>query len=382
MGGHVWQCQSCGDESITYNSCGNRHCPRCQYLAKARWLQAREAELLPVPYFHGVFTQSHVLNPIVRCNPELLYDLLFKSVSATLQEVAGTKLKGAQLGFIAVLHTWGQNLMQHPHLHLIIPGGGLSQDQSTWIPSSEKFLLPKKVLAKVFRGKYLSALEEMFNQGRLQFPGSTKEFQNPGRFKNLLIQAASQDWVVYLKRPFAGPMQVLNYLGNYTHRIAISNYRLLSLENDHITFLYRDYRDSGKTKTMRLHVAEFMRRFLLHVLPPRFVRIRHYGFLGSRSKKVQLEKLRGMLGPTRLPPAPAPEHACTDQKTAEVVKSDLLPNEKPKSRPCRKCKEGRLAEIRVIEPWKWHRRRKRVWLGQRRQALGLRSSTTPGFDTS
>ena len=355
MGGHVSRCQSCSQEEISYNSCRNRHCPRCQFLARARWLEAREDELLPVPYFHGVFTLPHALNPLVLNNQSALYGLLFKTVAETLTQVAARKFEGASLGFTAVLHTWGQTLMPHPHLHLIIPGGGLSPDQTRWQPTPENYLLPTRVLSQVFRGKYLEALEKL--RPELEYPGALREFQNTGRFKNLLIQAASQDWVVYAKRPFAGPKQVLNYLGNYTHRVAISNYRLLKIEDDHVHFRYRDYRDDNKQKVMALHAREFMRRFLLHVLPSRFVRIRHCGLLGSRSKKRNLEKARTILGVTRTEVA---EPAVAEKEKPATATADWKTWLKAKTgrdvTRCASCKDGRLIRIRELERWPWRRR--------------------------
>jgi hypothetical protein len=368
MGGHVSECQNCGEKEISYNSCRNRHCPRCQFLARARWREAREGELLPVPYFHVVFTLPHVLNPLILCNQQILYELLFRSVSQTLKQVSLRKLKGASLGFIAVLHTWGQNLMYHPHLHLIVPGGGLSADESKWVKTPENYLLPTKVLSEVFRGKYLSELERL--RPDLRYPGSAAEYENPGRFKNLLIQAASKPWVVYVKRPFAGPKQVLNYLGNYTHRIAVSNHRILKLENHHVTFRYRDYRDGGKNKEMKLHASEFMRRFLLHVLPSRFVRIRHYGMLGSRFKKQRLEKVRTILGAksTDEPQAQATS-ATSNWEQWMKEKTGVDP------RRCRSCKDGTLTKIITLERWPWSRRRGRY-------PLGLHSARRGAFDTS
>jgi Putative transposase/Transposase zinc-binding domain len=367
MGGHVSQCQDCGNQEISYNSCRNRHCPRCQFLARARWLEAREGDLLPVPYFHSVFTLPHVLNPLILCNPKPLYDLLFRSASETLKEVGTRHLKGASLGFIAVLHTWGQNLMHHPHLHVIVPGGGLSADHASWKKTPENYLLPIKVLSDVFRGKFLSALEKMRTD--LKYPGSIESLQDAGKFKHLLREAAAQPWIVYTKRPFAGPKQVLNYLGNYTHRIAISNYRLLALEKDHVRFRYRDYRDGGKTKEMELHAKEFMRRFLLHVLPSRFVRIRHYGMLGSRVKKKALEKARTILGAPVKIEANATLPATSDWKEWFKQKTGIDVTR------CRKCKDGLMTELRVFERWPWRRR-------CTARPLGLRTRAWGGFDTS
>lgn len=339
-GGHIRRCSGCGEEEVSYNSCRNRHCPKCQFLAQARWVEAREGELLPIAYFHVVFTLPHVLNPLILRNKKALYELLFKSVSETMKEVAARRMKGAQVGFTAVLHTWGQNLMDHPHLHLIVPGGGLSPDGKSWIKTPENYLLPTKILSEVFRGKFLSSLEKM--RDKLIYPGAIEELKDPGRFKNLLRKATENRWVVYAKRPFAGPKQVLNYLGNYTHRVAISNSRLIKIENDHVHFHYKDYR-SGGSKVMVLHASEFMRRFLLHTLPRKFVRIRHYGIMGSRFKKQKLEHSRAAL---KVPPTPAAqtEKASLDWKQWLKQKTGI-----DLSR-CRKCENGEMREVLSFSP--------------------------------
>jgi hypothetical protein len=264
LGGHVNRCEKeeCSHEEISYNSCRNRHCPKCQFLTRAKWVQERIDELLPVEYFHVVFTLPHALNPLILQNKKRLYDLLFKAASQTLKEVSQRNLK-AEVGFIAVLHTWGQNLMDHPHLHVIVPGGGLKEKsgERKWIHCKKGYLLPIKILSQVFRGKFLSQLEK--DHGKLKFKGKLEHLSNPSEFKNLLIKSAEKSWVIYAKKPFAGPKQVISYLGNYTHRVAISNHRLLKIENEEVSFRYRDYKDENKKKVMTLHTKEFMRRFLL-----------------------------------------------------------------------------------------------------------------------
>ena len=344
LGGHVRQCGGCGGEEISYNSCRNRHCPKCQFLARSRWVEARKSELLPVPYFHVVFTIPHVLNPLVLCNKKPLYELLFRTVSETLKEVGARRLGGAELGFTAVLHTWGQNLMDHPHLHLIVPGGGLSSDGQRWIPTPEHFLLPTPVLSEVFQGKFVNRLERMREQ--LSYPGSIAGLKEPGRFKHLLRAAVEKRWVVYAKRPFAGPEAVLNYLGNYTHRVAISNYRILKLENDHVHFRYRD-RKTRESKVMVLHATEFMRRFLLHVLPPKLVRMRHYGILGSRMKKLKLETCRQIL----LPPAPiATRPSVPTPQAPSDWKQWLKEKTGVDLDSCRACGARAMRETFVLKP--------------------------------
>jgi hypothetical protein len=314
---------------------------------------ARSGELLPVAYFHVVFTLPHVLNPLIRANKKQLYELLFRSVSETLKEVGARRLRGAEMGFTAVLHTWGQKLTEHPHLHLIVPAGGLSPDRKSWVPTPANYLLPLKVLAEVFRGKFLSRLEQM--RAELTYPAAIGELKDPGRFKNLLIKSAEKPWVVYAKRPFAGPKAVLNYLGNYTHRIAISNFRILKCENDHVHFRYRDYK-TGETKIMALHAKEFLRRFLLHVLPSRFVRMRHYGLLGSRSKQDKLARSREILTP--------PAHAVDAPLPGNSISSDWKQWLKEKTgvdlARCRACGQAGMREVMVLKP-RFHTRARDLW---------------------
>ena len=297
LGGHILKCPQCGHEKPSYNSCRNRHCPKCQSLQKARWLEARMADLLPVHYFHVVFTVPEGLNPLILRNQRTLCNILFRAVSETLREVAANPAHlGAQIGFIAVLHTWGQTLVDHPHLHCVVPGGGLSPDGSRWIPCPKDFFLPVRVLSEVFRGKFLQYTERAFRKGQLDFPGQIESLADPVAFKRLLQSSTRSKWVVYAKRPFAGPEQVLEYLGRYTHGVALSNNRLVAMQNGQVTFTWKDYRQGGMRKTMTLAATEFIRRFLLHILPKHFVRIRHYGMLGNPVHREKLAQCRRHLG--------------------------------------------------------------------------------------
>jgi hypothetical protein len=277
LGGHLDQCVRCCPQAISFNSCCNRHCPKCQGNVRAKWLAARSAELLPVPYFHVVFTLPHELSALVLGNKRLLYDLLFRTSAAAMLELARyPKHLGADIGFLGVLHTWGQNLEHHPHVHYIVPAGGLALDGSRWIDSSRRSFLPVHALSRVFRGKFVAGLKKHFAQGRLQFHGSQQHLAASGSFSNFLRQLFRQDGVVYAKPPFGSAEHVLNYLARYTHRVAISNHRLVALENDHVSFRWRDYAHGSKKKVMTVSAHEFQRRFLLHVLPGCLVRIRHF----------------------------------------------------------------------------------------------------------
>jgi hypothetical protein len=304
LGGHIEQCDSCGQRAISYNSCLNRHCPKCQGAARQAWLAKRSAELLPVPYYHVVFTLPHVLAPLALQNKALVYGLLFRTAAETLLQIAADpKHLGAKIGFLAVLHTWGQTLLHHPHLHCVVPGGGLSPDQRRWIPCGHKFFLPVKVLSVVFRGKFLDALERTFKQHKLTLAGQLTPLQSPAEFAALLRAAAHRDWVVYAKRPFAGPAQVLTYLSRYTHRIAIANSRLVAMADGRVTFRWRDYAHGHQPRTMTLEAHEFLRRFLLHVLPTSFVRIRYFGLLANRQRAQLLNLCRSHLQCTATPQA-------------------------------------------------------------------------------
>lgn len=300
LGGHVEQCSHCSHSRIAYNSCRNRHCPKCQNSARARWLARRKAELLPVPYFHVVFTIPAPLNSIALQNQRVVYGILLRTVSQTLLTIArDPKHLGADLGFFAILHTWGQNLLHHPHVHCAIPGGGLSPDRSRWIPCRPGFFLPIRVLSRLFRRLFLEALQAAFDQGQLEFFGDLVSLRDPRQFRAHLQPLRRQEWVVYAKPPFGGPTQVLEYLGRYTHRVAISNQRILDVRDGRVTFQYKDYRDRGQSQSRNMTITahEFLRRFLLHTLPDRFQRIRHCGFLANRHRKANLSLCRELLTP-------------------------------------------------------------------------------------
>jgi hypothetical protein len=303
LGGHVEQCDSCGQRAISYNSCLNRHCPKCQAAARQTWLAERSAELLPVPYYHVVFTLPHLLAPLALQNKALVYGLLFRAAAETLLQIAADPQHlGAEIGFLAVLHTWGQTLLHHPHVHCVVPGGGLSPDHRRWIPCGHKFFLPVTVLGVVFRGKFLHALEQAFKKHKLTLAGQLTPLQSPADFAARLRAAAHRNWVVYAKRPFAGPAQVLTYLSRYTHRIAIANSRLVAMANGRITFRWRDYAPGHQTRTMTLEANEFLPRFLLHVLPVSFVRIRYFGLLANRHRAQLMELCRSHLQTSPPPP--------------------------------------------------------------------------------
>lgn len=296
LGGHKDQCDHCGHVEISYNSCRNRHCPKCQTLRKEKWIEARGEDLLPIEYFHVVFTLPSELNPLALLNKRTLYNLLFRSASETLTQLAqDTKPLGATLGVIGILHTWGQNLMHHPHLHCIVTGGGLTSD-GAWKPCRRGFFLPVRVISAVFRGKFLDLLKDHFQKKDLVFPDHLRHLKDPGDFETFRKNLYHKKWVVYCKPPFDGVKGVLQYLGRYTHRIAISNNRLLNLRNNKVSFSWRDYADHNRRKIMTLKANEFIRRFLLHVLPSRYVRIRHFGLLANRKRKANIALCRKTLG--------------------------------------------------------------------------------------
>ena len=307
LGGHLDACPQCGFQAVSYNSCRNRHCPKCQAQARERWLAAREQELLATPYFHVVFTVPHELNLLAQDNPRVFYHLLFTTTAATLLEIAADpKHLGAEIGILSILHTWGQNLLAHPHIHCVIPAGGISRDHTRWVhPRYPGFFLPVKVLSRVFRGKFIAGLKRLYRRKQLRCAGPSAALADEKQFRQLLRRLHRQDWVVYAKPAFGGPRQVLRYLGRYTHRVAVSNHRLTSFDGERVTFRWKDYAHGSQTRQMTLLATEFLRRFFLHVLPKGFVRIRHFGFLANRSRAARVKLCRQLLANAPLPPAAA-----------------------------------------------------------------------------
>jgi hypothetical protein len=297
LGGHLDACLECGyQKAISYNSCRNRNCPKCQAQARQRWVAAREREVLPTSYFHVVFSVPHELNVFALENPRAFYDLLFTASAASALEIAADpKRLGAEIGMIAILHTWGQNLLLHPHIHCVIPAGGISPDHHPWVSSRHRFFLPVKPLKRVFRGKFIDGLKRLHRRKKLGCAGPAAVFSEPKQFAKLLGRLRRQDWVVYAKPAFGGPLQVLRYLGRYTHCIAISNHRLLAFDGEHVTFRWRDYAHGNQSRVMTLDAVEFLRRFFLHVLPKGLVRIRHFGFLANRFRAGRLSLCRELL---------------------------------------------------------------------------------------
>jgi hypothetical protein len=307
LGGHLDRCSRCGHEAISYCSCRNRHCPKCQTNARDKWLAERSKELLPVSYVHVVFTLPHELSWLALQNKKVVYDLLFRTSAATLLEVsADPKHLGAEIGFLSVLHTWGQTLQHHPHIHCVIPIGGLSPDHQSWIHPRYPFFLPVKVLGRVFRGKFVAGLKRAFRQHQLMFPGSLQALAGEKAFLAFLRPLFRQDWVIYAKRPFGGPEHVLHYLARYTHRVAISNHRLISVADGKVTFRWKDYAHGGKQRKMTVTAEEFLRRFMFHVLPRGFVRIRFSGFLANRRRQQLLPLCKQLLGGSPQPHSETP----------------------------------------------------------------------------
>ncbi|HYE37752.1 IS91 family transposase [Methylocaldum sp.] len=312
LGGHVLCCQSCGHDEIAYNSCRNRHCPKCQASAAKRWLEARQADLLPVPYYHVVFTLPAPISAIAYTNKALIYGLLFEVAAETLRTIAADpKHLGANIGATLVLHTWGSALTHHPHVHGIVPGGGLSADGARWVACKPGFFLPVRVLSRLFRRRFLEELEKAHHAERLRFFGEFAPLADPVAFAEWLAPLKALEWVVYAKRPLAGPAAVLAYLSRYTHRVAISNPRLVALDERGVTFRWKDYRAKGRTrhKIMTLAPDEFMRRFLLHVLPGGFHRIRHYGLIANGGRRAHLARVRELLAEPASTDSPEPQSA-------------------------------------------------------------------------
>jgi Putative transposase/Transposase zinc-binding domain len=341
LGGQAYFCPHCRREHVVAHSCRNRHCPHCQGAAARDWLAQQAATLLPVPYFHLVFTLPHALNGLIRQNRAALFKLLFDAASQTLLEFGAERLE-AQLGITAVLHPWSQTLGDHYHLHGIVTGGGVAHDQSRWVATAPHYLFPVRALSRKFRGKYLAGLNALFTAGKLEFHGELNATATTAKFAALLRQAARPEWVVYAKRPFAGPEQVLAYLSRYTHRVAISPRRLLATDGQSVTFAYKDYADGSRPKTMTLATAEFVRRFCRHVLPERFVKIRHYGLLGNRRKQARLARARELLGAAPIPEQPPPPPPLPELLRAPVTKRE------PAS--CPFCQRPGLVKVREVPP--------------------------------
>lgn len=341
LGGHIEQCDDCTHQRIVFNSCRNRHCPKCQSLARAQWLEDRQADLIVADYFHVVFTLPEEIAAIAYQNKAVVYEILFHATAETLRTIgADPKHLGAEIGFIAILHSWGQNLLYHPHLHCVVPGGGLSADGERWISCRPGFFLPVRVLSRLFRRLFLTQLQGAFEAGRLRFFNTLEPLQEPGAFARYLAPVRRAEWVVYAKPPFGGPQHVLEYLGRYTHRVAISNNRLIDFVDGKVSFRWKDYRHDSRKKVMCLDAQEFMRRFLLHVLPSGFQRIRHYGFLANRYRAVKLARCRRLLGEpalaVKLPDASLDYHECYEQLTGKSL------------RACPKCGHGRMVCIETF----------------------------------
>jgi len=345
LGGHLEQCDACGHQRIAYNSCRNRHCPKCQSLAQAAWLERRCSELLNTTYFHVVFTVPEPVAAIAYHNKVVVYDILFRAAAETLRTIAADpKHLGAEIGFFAVLHTWGQQLLYHPHLHCVVPGGGLSPDGSRWVSCRRpRFFLSVRVLARLFRRLFLEYLKTAFDSGTLEFFASLQPLRDRRTFLRFLNPARTAEWVVYAKPPMAGPKQVLEYLGRYTHRVAISNNRLVGIDDGVVRFRWKNYRAGGRVKTMTLAADEFIRRLLLHVLPDGFQRIRHYGFLANRSRQQKLDRCRQLLA---MPPPEVPTSQAEDyrdryqQLTGQSLKA------------CPACGDGRMVIRETFGPAK------------------------------
>jgi len=343
LGGHKDKCDHCGHLEISYNSCRNRHCPKCQTLKKERWIEARGEDLLPIQYFHVVFTIPSELNRLVSMNGKVMYDLLFRSVSETLMKLAhDPKHLGARIGAIGILHTWGQNLMDHPHIHCIVTGGGLSADGGSWVPCRKGFFIPVRVMSTLFRGKFLGLLKKYFSSDDLVFPSSICHLKQPGDFEIFRKQLYQKKWVVYCKPPFGGPKGVLQYLGRYTHRIAISNNRILTNRKGNVSFFWRDYADDNRKKTMTLKADEFIRRFLLHVLPSRYVRIRHFGLLANRNRKDAIAACREFLGTGQTVAQESARQETWQEQLLRICGIDVT--------VCPVCQKGRMTRMALLLP--------------------------------
>ena len=343
LGGHVEQCDVCGHQRIAFNSCRNRHCPKCQSLVRAQWLEDRQADLIPVEYFHVVFTLPEEIAAIAYQNKAVAYHLLFHATAETLRTIAADpKHLGAEIGFIAILHTWGQNLLHHPHLHCVVPGGGLSADGERWISCRPGFFLPVRVLSRLFRRLFLEELQRAFDARELRFFNGLEALAAPAAFARYLAPTRRVEWVVYAKPPLGGPQQVLEYLGRYTHRVAISNNRLIDFADGEVAFRWKDYRHESRQKVMHLDAHEFIRRFLLHVLPNGLQRIRHYGFLANRHRAAKLDRCRELLA------APAPIVDIPDAPLDYRDRYQLLTGKS--LRDCPQCGRGHMVCIETFLP--------------------------------
>ena len=343
LGGHIDDCPDCGYQKNAYNSCRNRHCPKCQTMTKEKWLDNRISELLPATYYHLVFTLPHDLNPVILCNMKPLLDLLFFSVSQTIKLFAADpqwRLQGKP-GFIAVLHTWNQTILDHFHLHCLVPGGVLSEDNTQWTPSKKNYLFRTSSLVKVFKGIYINGLEQLYNDRDLKFPGNAAKHGTPSGFNRLIKTIQKKKWSGYAKAPCSGPEKVLEYLGRYTHRVAISNYRIKSFENGKVVFTWKDRAQNDAVKEMTLGAVEFIRRFLLHVLPRGFKKIRHFGFLSPRYKTRNIKLIRKMTGDKFKEPR-HPENESVEEMMHRLTGIDI--------KACPKCGKGRLTRLYELMP--------------------------------
>lgn len=342
LGGHRQRCDHCGYEDISYNSCRNRHCPKCQASTRAEWLEKEAANLLDVAYFHLVFTLPAEIGPLALQNRREIYGALFSAAADTLSTIArDPNHLGAEIGFLMVLHTWGQNLHHHPHVHCVVPGGGLSPDGSRWIPCRAGFFLPVRVLSRLFRGKFIALLEGLYNRGKLSFFGQLASLRDRPAWEAFLAPSRAREWVVYSKPPFGGARQVLKYLARYTHRVAISNRRLLSIAGGKVRFRWKDYARHSKQRTMEVSAGEFIRRFLLHVIPRGFVRIRHYGFLANRGRMKKLGLARNLLRQHSAQAASASVDRSEDSIGIGKADDAFL---------CPRCKKGHLVIAGDISP--------------------------------
>jgi hypothetical protein len=336
LGGHVEQCDHCGHRTIAYCSCRNRHCPKCQSAARTAWLEQRATELLPVEYFHVVFTLPQTIAPVALQNQRVVYGMLFRAAAETLLQIAADpKYLGARIGFLAVLHTWGQNLHHHPHLHCVVTGGGIAPDRRRWIACRRQFLMPVKLLSRLFRGKFVAFLKNAFHQGDLGFHGQLEPLGEKTNFAGWLREIARSEWVVYAKPPFGGPRQVLKYLARYTHRVAISNQRLVALHHGRVTFRWKDYAQTCQPTIMTLQATEFIRRFLLHILPSGFVKIRYFGFLANRDRHAHIQLCRILLG--------SRQHGSNARELAVKPEPNLVAR-------CPLCEVGCMRPVEILLP--------------------------------